>query len=113
MSDRFENLSVSGMCRDLRHAWNTVGDTVLIEQQGQVRHFVRTLRCMRCETERVDEYKISNVALSRIRSRYRYPEKYQIKGGIPIAEVRFQMFRNVPMVLAEDVRTPNEEKETA
>ena len=104
---RFENLGVSGMCRDLRHAWDSIGDTVLIEQQGQVRHFARTLRCIRCETERVDEYKISNIALARVRSRYRYPEKYQIKGGAPIAEVRFHMFRNIQMVALEDT-----EKET-
>jgi hypothetical protein len=108
-SERLANaLSISGLCRDMRHSWVSKGDTVLIEQQGQIRHFARTLSCFRCGTERIDEYKISNIALERVRSRYRYVEGYHIKGGMPIAEVRFQMFRNMPMVLAEDVRTAND-----
>jgi hypothetical protein len=97
-----ETLAVSGMCRDLRHAWDSIGDTILIEQNGQVRHFARTLRCLRCETERVDEYKISTVALTRIRSRYTYVPGYQIKGGIPIADVRFHLFKNAVMVKKRD-----------
>ena len=97
-----EALAVSGPCRDLRHGWETIGDTVLIEQSGQVKHFARTLSCFRCGTRRIDEYKISNVALSRVRSRYEYVSGYHVKGGIPIAEVRFQMFRNAVMVKAEE-----------
>jgi hypothetical protein len=104
----FEHLAVSAPCRDLRHAWDSVGDTVLIESQGQIRHFARTLRCLRCETERVDEYKISTFALTRVRTRYRYPLNYQIKGGIPVDEVRFRMFKDAVMVPAEDVRTAKE-----
>ena len=105
MSDAVvEALAVSGPCRDLRHAWESTGDTILIEQKGQVRHFARTLKCLRCETERIDEDKISNISLARVRSRYRYVEGYHIKGGLPIAEVRFRMFQNAEMV----VRTSNE-----
>lgn len=98
------DISVSALCRDLRHAWEVVGDTVLIEQQGQVKHFARTLRCWRCETDRIDEYKISNVALSRVRTRYSYIPGYQIKGGIKVADIRFRLFQNIPMVKAEDVQ---------
>jgi hypothetical protein len=96
------DISVSGPCRDLRHAWETSTDIILIEEKGQVRHFARTLVCLRCHTERIDEYKISNVALSRVRTRYVYPKGYQIKGGIPVAEVRFQMFRHAQMIPKED-----------
>jgi len=97
-----EALAVSGPCRDLRHGWDITGDTILIEQQGQVRHFSRTLTCARCGTQRIDEYKISNVALSRVRSRYVYVNGYHIKGGMPIAEVRFQMFKIAVMVQKEE-----------
>lgn len=100
-----EALAVSGPCRDLRHGWEIIGDTVLIEQSGQVKHFARTLSCFRCGTQRIDEYKISNVALSRVRSRYAYIPGYHIKGGIPIAEVRFHMFKNAVMVQRDDATT--------
>ena len=96
------DITVSAACRDLRHAWDAVGDTVIIEQKGQVKHFARTLRCFRCETERIDEYKISNVALTRVRSRYLYIPGYHIKGGIKIADLRFRLFQNAPMIKQED-----------
>lgn len=99
MSDQNKiDISVSAACRDLRHAWDAIGDTILIEQNGQVRHFARTLRCFRCETERVDEYKISNVALQRVRTRYIYIPGYHIKGGIKVADLRFQLFKDAQMV---------------
>ena len=82
-----EQLSVSAACRDLRHGWDVIGDTILIEQRGQIRHFARTLRCFRCETERIDEYKISDFALQRVRTRYNYIEGYHIKGGVKVADV--------------------------
>jgi hypothetical protein len=97
-----EALAVSQACRDLRHAWDAIGDTILIEQNGQVRHFARTLRCFRCETERVDEYKISNVALARVRTRYFYIPGYQIRGGIELSELRFRLFKDIQMVPQEE-----------
>ena len=97
-----KDLIVSAACRDLRHGWDVIGDTVLIEQKGQVRHFARTLRCFRCETERIDEYKISNFALQRVRTRYNYVPGYHVKGGVPVAEVRYQMFMDAQMVPKED-----------
>lgn len=104
-----EAIRVGGLCRDMRHAWDSRGDVVLIEQNGQIRHFARTLECMRCETARIDEYTISNFSLSRVRSRYRYSQGYHIKGGIPVDEVRFRLFRDAEMVLAEDVHTVKED----
>jgi hypothetical protein len=95
-------LSVSGTCRDIRHSWKSVGDNVLIEQQGQVRHFSRALECSRCETVRVDEYKISRVSIARVRTRYFYPQDYRIPGGVKVADIRFLLFRNAPMVAVEE-----------
>lgn len=92
-----KDLDVSGPCRDMRHRWDPIGDVVLIEERGQVRHFKRRLGCDRCGTVRNDEYKISNVALSRVRSYYEYPDGYRIPGGIKIADARFIMFSQMPM----------------
>lgn len=98
-----DQLSVSGECRDLRHSWERTGDVVLIEQQGQVKHFARTLQCSRCETVRTDEYKISMVSVARVRSRYSYPDGYRVPGGVKVADVRFAMFRNAPMIKQDEV----------
>lgn len=102
MAEQQPDISVSAECRDLRHGWEPVGDTVLIEQKGQIRHFARTLRCYRCETERIDEYKISDFALQRVRSRYLYIPGYHVKGGIKIAELRFRLFKDVEMIPIEE-----------
>ena len=96
-------MAVSGVCRDIRHAWEPAGDNVLIEQQGQVRHFARSLQCSRCETVRVDEYKISRVAIARVRTRYWYPENYRVPGGIKVADVRFALFKNAPLIKQDEV----------
>lgn len=101
--NKYKDLAVSMECRDLRHSWEPVGDVILIEEMGQVRHFSRTLECSRCDTLRVDEYKISNFSLARVRSHYQYPEGYTIRGGIKIADVRFRMFQNAQMVPIEDI----------
>lgn len=98
-----EQLAISGPCRDMRHAWFPHGDNILIEESGQVRHFARKLVCARCETLRTDEYKVSRVAVARVRTKYEYPQGYQIKGGVRVADVRFAMFRNIPMTQQEDV----------
>jgi len=85
----------------MRHGWKRVGDNVLIEQQGQVRHFERRLECFRCSALRIDEYKISRVSLARVRSRYVYPEGYRVPGGLSVAEARFRLFSQVDMGLRE------------
>lgn len=89
-------------CRDLRHSWESVGDNVLIEERGQVRHFSRTLECARCSTQRIDEYRMSRVALARVRSRYSYPQGYQVKGGLKVADARLALFSNARFVYRED-----------
>lgn len=98
-----ETLAVSGPCRDMRHKWDPAGDIILIEEKGQVRHFKRRLHCGRCGTIRTDEYKISRSALARVRSYYEYPNGYQIRGGVKIADVRFIMFSRAEMVREDTV----------
>ena len=97
------DLTVSLDCRDMRHGWQRAGDTVLIKQAGQVRHFERKLECFRCGCMRVDEYKITRVALERIRSRYVYPEGYRVPGGLSVADARFKLFSQMDMGLRDVV----------
>jgi hypothetical protein len=95
MADQNRRITPERMlCSDLRHGWNSVGDLVLLEQQGKVRVFQRVLECFRCLTVRTDTYRITPREITRVGSHYRYPEGYLIKGGVPVAEVRFLMFRN-------------------
>jgi hypothetical protein len=96
-----EDYSVSITCRDLRHSWERAGDHVLIEQKGQVRHFARTLECVRCECLRIDEYTISGFSLARVRSRYKYPEGYQVPGGLSTEKARFLLFSKMSIGLRE------------
>jgi hypothetical protein len=96
-----EQLAISGPCRDMRHAWFPEGDYVLIQEQGQVRHFKRVLKCYRCETVRTDEYKVSRVAVARVKTKYEYVQGYQIRGGARVADIRFAMFRDAPMTKEE------------
>jgi len=96
-----DSYSVSITCRDLRHSWERSGDHVLIEQKGQVRHFSRTLECSRCETLRIDEYTMSSFSLARVRSRYKYPEGYQVPGGLPTEKARFILFSGMGIGLRE------------
>ena len=94
--------SVRILCADMRHAWEPVGDTVLVERQGQVRVFTRTLQCLRCETQRVDTYRIAGHAVFRVMARYRYPEGYRVPGGLKIEDVRWALFGKMKMVTKKD-----------
>lgn len=103
--EELPDLSISIECRDLRHAWERHGtDAVLLQQEGQVRHFARHLHCLRCGTLRIDEYRISRIAIVRVRSRYQYPDGYQVNGGLTVAKARFLLFRDMEMVAEEEVR---------
>lgn len=89
-------------CRDLRHSWEPAGDNILIEDRGQVKHFTRTLECMRCECQRIDEYKMSRIALVLVRTRYKYPFGYQVKGGLRVADARLMLFQNARFTHPEE-----------
>lgn len=88
---------ISLLCRDMRHGWNPVGDTVLLEKRGQIRTFSRTLECFRCSTVREDIYEITASGVARVRTAYRYPHGYHVKGGLPVSTVRYLLFKNATM----------------
>lgn len=86
------------LCADLRHAWRSVGDTVLLEKKGQVKVFSRTLECPRCETCRVDTYQMVGHSVLHVGTRYQYPRWYHIKGGLKLDQARYLIFKNARMV---------------
>jgi hypothetical protein len=77
-------------CRDMGHAWERASDVVR-SNSGGVRSFKRTLKCLRCETMRQDEYKVGDVVTARGR-RYAYPKGYQVKGGMSRGEARMLLY---------------------
>jgi hypothetical protein len=89
--------SISLLCRDMRHAWRPVGDNVLVKKQGKVRTFSRVLECMRCETTRTDVYEITRTSVVRVHTKYGYPRGYHVKGGLPVGEARFMLFKDATM----------------
>lgn len=75
------------LCRDVHHAWEVVGfDTI---GGGMV---ARTASCVRCTTERVDEWTLGG---ARVRSYYRYPEGYQFRGVDMTDDPRMALRREV------------------
>lgn len=100
--------SVSLGCRDLRHQWEKTGDNVIIEERKQVRMFSRRAVCLRCETARVEEFKIAYgpngriTAVGLIRRRYEYVPGYQVKGGLKVADARAMLFEGLEFVRKDD-----------
>lgn len=82
-------------CRDMRHAWAR-DDDEFTEHRGRVREFSRVLVCMRCGTTRRDDFVVSHQGghhfITRVGARYRYANGYQIKGGVKIEEMRWDLF---------------------
>ena len=66
-------------CRDLGHNWRHHHDERTTSTRGVVIEFVRTLRCTRCKTERVEV--IALPSLRRIRVGYAYPDGYRMQAG--------------------------------
>jgi hypothetical protein len=87
--------SVSLECRDMRHAWRRVGDNILVERKGKIRVFTRTLECPRCETLRIDTYRITAQSVERVHSRYAYPKGYHVKGGLKVGDARYLLFKDM------------------
>ena len=88
-------LKVSFDCRDIRHSWERSGDVVLLEDRStnRIKEFARTLLCVRCGTERIDEYRMTPTSLVRERTRYRYVTDYQHRGGrYPLEQARIERF---------------------
>lgn len=70
-------------CRDMRHAWATEVPYYKVDVEGGVRgalYVERIIACMRCDTKRVEFYRVLATRLERVSSHYKYAEGYQIKG---------------------------------
>lgn len=94
-SDRDRIDPVSLECRDMRHGWVQVNDVVLTEKRGIVRIFTRRLRCIRCETERVDTYEVLRTRVELLHTKYAYPKGYQVKGRVSVSTVRGMLWQNL------------------
>lgn len=71
------------MCRDMRHAWATETPYYRIEVEGGVRgalYVERAIACMRCDSRRIEIYRVHEHTLERLASRYAYPKGYQVRG---------------------------------
>lgn len=86
MSDsKKADLSVSGECRDLRHAW--------IHSDGgrEGRGWWRSFQCQRCKTIRTEHLTASGEfkrdAMGHKLANYTYPEGYVVPGGISDKEM--------------------------
>jgi len=80
-------------CRDLMHAWKWVTDFAPHREERKITAMTRTLVCMRCGTERHDEYELPSFI--KTKSTYSYPEDYRMvgfKGHVPVAEVRRELY---------------------
>jgi hypothetical protein len=70
-------------CRDMRHAWVTETPYYKIDIEGGIKgalYVERIIACMRCNTKRIEFYRVFKDRLERISSHYSYSEGYQIKG---------------------------------
>jgi hypothetical protein len=81
------------LCRDLLHAWDVVSDFHITDHNS----IERTLQCSRCSTIRYDSFSTSQDGLVKDRSRYSYPQDYQLKnvprGVKPGVFVRGELFK--------------------
>jgi hypothetical protein len=70
-------------CRDFRHAWATETPYYKVPIEGGVKNALyveRIIACMRCDSKRVELYRVFKTHLDRIATHYKYAEGYQIKG---------------------------------
>jgi len=82
-------------CRDLRHSWVRQSDEVLYSE-GNAHLFTRTVLCSRCDTTRIDTYRVppgGRHLLVRVGSRYKYPTGYVVKGGYDVDAMRWRLFQ--------------------
>lgn len=71
------------MCRDMRHAYATEAPYFKIEVEGGVRgalYVERVLACMRCDTKRIEMYRVHPHRLERLKAGYKRPKGYDLKG---------------------------------
>lgn len=71
------------MCRDLRHAWAIdipFHDAPVTGGVRGAKYTERVLGCMRCNSQRIELYRIFRDGLERLRVGYKYPEEYHLHG---------------------------------
>lgn len=79
------------MCRDLRHAWAHVNDTVHLRREGKARVITRALQCSRCTTTREDVYLVPT--FDKVSSKSTYPDDYLLTAGRAyVSEIRSELF---------------------
>lgn len=87
-------------CRDLQHAWDSatgfyMEDYVYAGVERQ--RIARRMKCLRCNTERVDLFKIVDNGLEKTRSTYNYPADFMMHkfppGTKPLSVVRAESLR--------------------
>jgi hypothetical protein len=87
------------VCRDLQHAWEWRTDMTPISRTvdgKRIRTVSRVLSCMRCQTQRMDEYELPT--FQRLRSSYTYPDGYLAKRHgthVQVSDIRQEVFRRM------------------
>lgn len=68
------------LCRDIRHSWEIGEDFHLHPdaREPKVTFVARSLKCIRCGTERVTVYRQGRYRIERERTYYRYAEGYEL-----------------------------------
>lgn len=102
-------------CRDMRHAWSVEVDyhVLNVEEVGEKHLYIgRTLKCMRCETLRVEEYVNRREGLEKLGQTYKYPSDYELvavpRGVKPHWAIHSELFRRA-MASHEQALRPNSE----
>jgi len=87
-------------CRDMRHAWAIDLPYYGVSIEGGVRgalYVERRAGCMRCNTQRIELYRVHKNRLERLSTKYVYPEEYHIRGAKRgddvVGKARFEQYR--------------------
>lgn len=71
------------MCRDMGHAWGVQAPFYIVEVEGGVRgakYAERVCGCLRCDTQRIELYRVFKEHLEKLSNRYIYPDAYKLFG---------------------------------
>jgi hypothetical protein len=84
-------------CRDLAHAWEHVGDELIVERKRRVQSFSRMLVCTRCTTQRIDSFQVQRDSIEKVKTKYHYPKGYLVQGQgrVPVRIIRWELFQKL------------------
>jgi hypothetical protein len=75
------------------HSWDYVGDLVADRDPNTgIKEYHRIIQCVRCQTQRVDVFRVEHNLVRPHRRTYKYPKGYRVPGGLSKAEARALMF---------------------